>query len=312
MWRESLSCAHLANLPTQAIFDLAKSLTDSLVESKSYQAAASILRDHMQKLPDAARMYCKGYCFSDAISLLALCGDSNLIPNIVDTELVEGFSALTELVGEFKGQLQAQTERLRELRKKKENDPLAYIEADANTGKAEDVPDNISLVPSETSVASETLLTRYTGRSTGTVATGTSRRTSKNRRREERKRARGKKGSVYEEEYLVNSISRLIERVNATIEDLQRTVETLCRRGMWERARALQSGFLELLNGCHKCVPEVWETENDKAKPEVEESGLGTRPAGADGVLWDSLNEARKDRRCPVLKVYVGCDLLNQ
>jgi hypothetical protein len=40
-------------------------------------------------------------------------------------------------------------------------------------------------------------------------------RSSKSKRREERKKARGKKGTIYEEEYLVGSLKRLYERGSA-------------------------------------------------------------------------------------------------
>ena len=42
------------------------------------------------------------------------------------------------------------------------------------------------------------------------------RKSAKSRRRAERKKARGKKGSIYEEEYLYDSLRRLIERFNNT------------------------------------------------------------------------------------------------
>src|SRR5579871_4943533 len=86
-----------------------------------------------------------------------------------------------------------------------------------------DAPDDISVVATEAST-SATLFTRYTPQSVGSRG---SRASSKNRRREERKRARGKKGTVYEEEYLVNSIGRLMQRVESVREDIQRLVVAL-------------------------------------------------------------------------------------
>lgn len=312
MWRESLSSAYLARLSPANITVLAQSLADTLIESRNYHSAATILSQHLNNIPDSARTYCKGYHFPDAIRLLALNHRDDLIPDIIDAELAEGFSTLTELISECKGQLQAQVPRLRQLREKKRRDPLAFFEgaAEAGAGGA-DIPDNISLAPSDTSTAGGTLLTRYTGRVTGTVATGASRRTSKNRRREERKRARGKKGSVYEEEYLINSVGRLVERVNETSEDVRETVETSCRRGMWERARALESGFRELVVACEKCIPEVWEVAKQTETSAQEDESLGERPVGADGVLWDSIEEARRGRMAPTVKPFAGSALLN-
>ena len=128
---------------------------------------------------------------------------------MLDPGLVDGMAAMTEMLAEMKAQLEAQVPRIRELRDKKRQDPLAFYEGDPLPGGAEgggDIPDNVSLAPTDASTAGGgTLFTRYTARSSGdeTLGTDVTRRSSKNRRREERKRARGKKGSVYEEEYLV-------------------------------------------------------------------------------------------------------------
>ena len=101
--------------------------------------------------------------------------------------------------------------------------------------------DNISLAPTDSTVANNSLFTRYDGSDRVAVcghgcASNMSRKTSKTKRKEERKRARGKKGSVYEEEYLVGSVRRLIERVNGVHEEVGRLVGGLVRRGMGERA----------------------------------------------------------------------------
>jgi elongator complex protein 1 len=101
-------------------------------------------------------------------------------------------------------------------------------------------------------------MTKYTQRTNGTINTQTSRRSSKNRRREERKRARGRKGSVYEEEYLVNSLRRLVERINAVNEDVGRLVDGLMRRTMREQARTVQNAMTEVVGLCNGLLAEVF------------------------------------------------------
>lgn len=102
-------------------------------------------------------------------------------------------------------------------------------------------------------------MTRYTHRTTSTLATNTTNRSGKNRRREERKRARGKKGSVYEEEYLVASTGRLVERLNAVVgSDVRRLVEGCMRRAMRERAVALQRLAAEVVALAEEVVPEAY------------------------------------------------------
>ena len=176
---------------------------------------------------------------------------------MLDADLIEGMASMTELLAECKGQLNAQIPRIRELRAKKAEDPLAFYDADVNNGA--DIPDDISLAATETSTAGGSLFTRYTNR-TGTIGTDATRRTSKSKRREERKKARGKKGSVYEEDYLVNSVRRLIERLNSVVDEIERLVVGLVRRGMVERARAVEAALGDVIDRCRGCIDEVFET----------------------------------------------------
>lgn len=109
-----------------------------------------------------------------------------------------------------------------------------------------DAPDDVSLAPTHAST-SASLFTRYTNNTLATAVTGASRKTSKNRRKEERKRARGKKGSVYEEEYLVNSVRRLLERVNSTLPDIERLIQCLYRRQLRDNAATLQQHATQMV-----------------------------------------------------------------
>ena len=300
LWRESLSSATLIPLEEPAIKAHALILTESLLESKDYYSAATIQLDYLNDLEAAARTFCKGYFFAEAIRILGLHQRSNLLEPVVDAGLTEVMGSTTELLAECKSQLLAQLPRLRELRVKKVEEPLAFFDGDFNGGA--DIPDNVSLATTDASTTGGSLFTRYTNQ-TGTIGTNATRRTSKNRRREERKRARGKKGSVYEEEYLVNSIGRLIERVNTVGDEVGRLVVGLMRRGMRERAKAVEGAMTEVVGLCKNSVEEVFESKGKPINVDVKASEESTeRPKGADGVLWDSLEGAQIMREAPVVK----------
>lgn len=327
-------------LSPDSLQDLANTLASSLAESKDYAAAATIHLEHLSDLDTAARHLCKGYLFTDCARTLRLHARPDLLPTILDPSLIDASATLTELLADCKAQLGAQLPRLRDLRKLKSADPLAFFDGGAAGGGGgrdnPDIPDDISLAPSSTSTAGgASLFTRYTARTgtnaSGTLASNTTRRSSKNRRREERKRARGKKGSVYEEEYLINSIGRLVIRVNDTAGDVERTVEGLLARGMWERARAVEGAMVEVVQACEACIGEVWGTGGTAAGSSGAVSAaapgnaeinplplplpgaaedLGERPQGADGVVWDSLMEERRGRVAPVVRGFERCGLL--
>ncbi|KAL8808594.1 MAG: hypothetical protein Q9200_004213 [Gallowayella weberi] len=272
-WQKSLSVASLIPLSSDQLRSLATTSAQSAVETKDFRSAATIFLDHLQDVPSAVRYFCKGYLFTEAFRTITLSSNTELLSTVFDNGLTENMASITELLADCKAQLTAQLPRIQELREKKKEDPLAFLEGDVNEGK--DIPDNVSLAPTDASTTGGSLFTRYTNRTaTGTADTGTSRRSSKNRRREERKRARGKKGSIYEEEYLVNSVRRLIERVNSVGDEAARLVEWLVRRRMVERARAVEGGMSDVVALCEKAVKEVFAIEEEEAELVEGEEGV--------------------------------------
>lgn len=119
---------------------------------------------------------------------------------------------------------------------------------------------------------------------------------------------------MYEEEYLVNSIGRLIERVNSVGDEVGRLVTALVRRGMRERARAVEAGMVEVVEMCRGCLGEVFGGEGvDGGKGEVGgNGGEGERPMrGGDAVLWDSLEGVQGSARTiPVVREFKTLSLL--
>jgi elongator complex protein 1 len=322
-WRECLYAAQQQSPPLSPskLSEIATYLADALREAKDYSAAATIHLDYLSSVESAIQHLCKGYLFADGLRLVALHNRPDLLPTAIDTGLAEAFSSSTEFLADCKEQLRAQVPRIAELRRKAREDPLAFYEGEnpfgARTaaGGGGDIPDDVSIAASSRISTSASLFTRYTGKagSVGTVGSNVSRATSKNRRREEKKRARGRKGTVYEEEYLVNSVRRLVERVEATKPEVERLVFGLVRRGMQERARAVEELMGVVVEGCRVAVGEVWPAEEGEGQemtrdPEAE----GYRPGGGDGVLYDSLEAMRARQTPPVVGGFERLSLLGK
>lgn len=305
MWRETLSSATLADVSAEELDSVATSLAEGLMESKDYLSASIITLDYLSDLPSAARLLCKGCYFAEAVRIVVLRRQTDLLTDVIDAGLIERSADMTEFLADMKGQLLAQVPRLQELRTKKAEDPLAFYEG-LDEGAGANIPDNISLAPTDTT-SGGTFMTRYTNQ-TGTVNTATTRKTSKNKRREERKRARGKKGTVYEEEYLTNSIERLVERINSMQDEIQRLIEGLVRRGMRERADAVSNALREIVDRCESVIkamyppiPNLTATGEgiDGLNGTLGVGGEGIRPTGGDATLWASLQEVEKKREAP-------------
>ena len=313
-WRESLTCATLIPLPSSELHSLATQLATTLTdETRDYRSAATIHLQYLSSASTAATLLCCGSYFSEATRLLSLHSLPRLIPTIIDPALTSKFSEILSLIADCRTQLMSQVPRILDLREIKTADPLAFFGGDATTTTLladDDNLDNISLAPTDSTVANNSLFTRYDGsnksRFAGTVASNVSRKTSKTKRKEERKRARGKKGSVYEEEYLVGSVRRLIERVNGVHEEVGRLVAGLVRRGMGERAERVVEVVRGVVGECEGAKSKVWVEER-----RVDDGGVG-RPNGADGVFWDS-QQAGEERvgkmEAPEVKVWKGGDV---
>ncbi|KAI0142383.1 IkappaB kinase complex, IKAP component [Hypoxylon sp. NC0597] len=302
-WRECLFTAQQQSPPltSDALADLAGTLAEALYEAKDYASAAAIHIDYLNSLENAIPCLCKGYLFADAMRLAAQRGRPELLETAVDPGLADALSSSTEFFADCKAQLRAQVPRILELRRKAAEDPLGFYEGER--AGAGDIPDDVSVAASSRISTSASLFTRYTGKgagSVGTVGTGVSRATSKNRKREEKKRARGRKGTVYEEEYLVNSVRRLVERVESTKSDTERLVFGLVRRSMHERARALENLAAEVVEACKAAVKEVFAGTGEKKATEEKEEGDGDwRPMGADAVLYENLEAAWRKQEPP-------------
>ena len=299
---------------TAHINELAETLID---EARDYVSAATVYADHLHDYITAARLLCRGSKFSDAARLLTLHGKKELVDEIVDSGLAEAMGSMTDLLADCKNQLNAQVPRVTELRKLRAEDPLAFYGGDPTGGEGGvDIPDNVSLAPTEAStLAGRTMFTRYTSK---TGRTGSSRQTSRNRRREERKRAKGRKGTVYEEEYLVNSIRRLIERVNTTIPEAESLVDALLRRGMRERAAAVEKALSDVMKMCADCRDDIFEVQKVEApKTDDNEEGVFEDPdialRGGPAVLAESLEAIEGGARAkepPALKSMKKSSLL--
>ncbi|KAF2872371.1 IKI3 family-domain-containing protein [Massariosphaeria phaeospora] len=306
LWREALSSATLAGVSQDDLRSLATSLAEGLTESKDYLSASAITLDYLCDLASAAKLLCKASYFAEAVRIVTVRGELGLIEEIIDSGLVERSGDMTEFLAEMKEQLLAQVPRLKDLREKKAEDPMAFYEGieDGN------IPDNVSLAPTDTT-SGGTFMTRYTNQ-TGTVNTQTTRKTSKNKRREERKRARGKKGTVYEEEYLTNSIERLIERMNSTREEVERLVEGLIKRGMRERADAVFKAANDVVERCRDAIKDMYPEKVDSASGAAQmvdvnrvnggPEGEMQRPTGGEATLWASIEEVGRKREAPVIK----------
>lgn len=266
LWREALSIAKRVK-SIEEYQAVAQTLAIELEGDRNYAEAATIQLNFLDNKAHAVKLYCKAFDFDTAF-LTARVANSESMENIFTEEVKNSFGIMSELLADCNGQLNSQLNRLREIRKKRELDPVNFYGAN---GFIMDAPDDVSVAPSDASTT-QSFFTRYTGKTGETARTGESRRTLKNKKREERKRAKGRKGTVYEEEYLIRSVGRLIERLNSSINDAEKLVNTLLRRTMWEEAHQIWRLWNVVTDFLEENIKEIHEVASSD-RERIDENG---------------------------------------
>lgn len=124
-WREAMSIA-VQKFPEE-VESVAEELISSLTFEHRYVDAADIQLEYLDNVKEAVALYCKAYRY-DIASLVAIKAKKDeLLEEVVDPGLGEGFGIIAELLADCKGQINSQLRRLRELRAKKEENPYAFM-----------------------------------------------------------------------------------------------------------------------------------------------------------------------------------------
>ncbi|KAI8099669.1 IKI3 family-domain-containing protein [Halteromyces radiatus] len=249
-WREAFSLAKQMSFSIDDIQALAYQIIGYLKEKRRFQEAATVANDYIKDIEEAVDCLLKGSLWQEASRLSYTYDRSDLIETHVKPALIEGYTQLDEDLEELTAQFNKQTERLKELREKKP-EPTQVLPND-------DTLDNIDMFSDTTSMFSQ--FTRYTQASSrvSTVSSRSSRKSSRQRKRDERKRAKGKKGTIYEEEYLVNSLKKLYERANQLQTDIGNLIRAMVPFGYVEEATTSQIKFEAFLKHLQDAIDVIF------------------------------------------------------
>ncbi|KAG5650449.1 hypothetical protein H0H81_012203 [Sphagnurus paluster] len=191
--------AHEKALEWQELFYLAYQ-TEDLSSKKRHMDAARVLLDYSKDIREAIIAFVQGNHFSEARRIIALQSKPELIEDVVHPAALESCAQIVEDINECQEQLRKQLSRVRELRVRRVEEPDAFDGTEDFALHNVDVMTDVSMAP-----------TTFT------------RRSSRSKRKMERKVGSGRKGTVDEEEYLLKSLTKLTVRFS-TIQDEARAL----------------------------------------------------------------------------------------
>ncbi|KIY46095.1 IkappaB kinase complex, IKAP component [Fistulina hepatica ATCC 64428] len=249
-WKDLFDLALRVRMNEEDVAATAYRVAEELGSKKRYAEAARILLDYAEDVREAVICLVQGNNFSEARRVVSLTHTPELIEDIIYPGAFESRSQIGEDIVEMRDQLRRQLMRIRELRIRKVEEPDAFYETEDSNLHNVDTMTDVSMPA--------TAFTRYT------VAPSAASRTSNSRskRKAERKRGSGRKGTVDEEEYLLTSISKLAIRFQSTrgealLPHLWQFKEDHRREG-----KALQAELFRLEADLREAVEEVWKSDD--------------------------------------------------
>ncbi|KAF9047491.1 pol II transcription elongation factor [Panaeolus papilionaceus] len=250
-WQELFDLAVLDGVEEEELVSMGYRVAEDLSSKKRYLEAGRVLLDYSKDIRDSVIAFVQGNAFSEARRNISLYNVPELLVDIVHPGSLESRNQISEDISEMREQIRKQLNRIRELRVRKVEEPDAFydLEDDAALHNV-DVMTDVSMPA--------TAFTRYT--QAPTSASRSSRRTSRSKRKMERKIGSGKKGTVDEEEYLLRSVTKLVEKFSASQADARSLLPHLYQFTVEHRTegKLLQEEVDEFEAELKAAVEEIW------------------------------------------------------
>jgi len=107
----------------------------------------------------------------------------------------------------------------------------------------------------------------------------------------------------------VNSVGRLIERINRVNEDVGRLVEGLVRRSKMEQARVVTEAMTDIVKICTDSIDEVFERDAEEPGAVTDDREV-VNHTGAMAVMVDAIQQSQRPRDPPIVKKFERLSLL--
>ncbi|OUM66737.1 hypothetical protein PIROE2DRAFT_40576, partial [Piromyces sp. E2] len=230
-WREIFTIATSQNYNKEKLNEIANNLIEQFQEEKLYEDAAHIYIEYLNEPKQAVIHFLKSGKWLEAVRLYFKYHLQYELESQVISMLISGQTRLITTIKEYMELYTKQASRLIEIRiekqKKLESGEIfkmdeRTLDGSTNNNNIDILPDTMSMASKFTGFTAYTLANSLMTAATASINTG---KGGRKRRKLQRKMMKGKKGSIYEEGYLINSLRKTIQR----LDDIHESVKSLCQ-----------------------------------------------------------------------------------
>ncbi|XP_061198697.1 elongator complex protein 1 isoform X2 [Neopsephotus bourkii] len=247
-WQQALCMATRLGYTKDKLSSLARSMAGKLVEQRKHAEAAILLEQYTEDYEEALLLLLEGTLWEEALRLIHKYGrldilETNFKPAILEaqkSQLIFLYSQKAEFL-RHKSRLQV----VRELKEKACESLQDY--------ETPNCPE-LDLFSETSSVVTASDMNSKYSHSNSRISV----RSSKNRRKAERKRYSLKEGSPFEDIALLEVLGENVRAVETVKGDIHILLKQLVLFGYNEQARALQQALEDILQLMEISIPEIW------------------------------------------------------
>ncbi|GAA6221988.1 elongator complex protein 1 [Lates japonicus] len=243
-WRNAICVAQQIPLPPDQLALLARDLAEKLTEQRRYSEAALLLDQYAKDCEEAILALITGAVWEEALRLIYMHNRQDITETNLKPALLEAVNTQTVFLEAQVATFTRHRTRLAVVREQKEKARLDMLDEDGP-----DCPD-AELYSEASSVMTGSKYSQSNSR--------ISSRSSKNRRKAERKKLSLKEGSPMEDRALMYALGEIITTVDKMREEVHNLLKALVLFQFDKQAEKLQLAYEGALQMMEAAVPEVW------------------------------------------------------
>ncbi|CAL8300618.1 unnamed protein product [Arctogadus glacialis] len=274
-WRHALCVAQQVPLPPDQLSLLARDMAERLIDQRRYAEAALLLDQYAEDCEEAISALIKGAVWEEALRLAYRHNRQDIIETDLKPALLEAFTSHTSFLENNTALFGRHRNRLSVVLELKEKARLDMLDEDGP-----DCPD-AELYSEASSVMSNSKHSSSISR--------ISSRSSKNRRKAERKKWSLKEGGPLEDVSLLHALADIIGTVDKIREELHGLLKALVLFQYDRQAQRLQRAYEEALLMMEAAIPAVW--SDGGARPS--QTPVTGPDSTANSIMASLQNQAR-------------------
>lgn len=242
-WQQALCAAAQLHLPAEQLAGLGRTLAGKLVEQRKHSDAATVLEQYAQDHEEAVLVLLEGAAWEEALRLVHKYNRPDIIETNIKPSILEAQKNYMAFLDSQTATFSRHKKRLLVVRELKEQAQQVNLDDEAPHGQESDLFSETSSVMSG----------RYSHSNSRISA-----RSSKNRRKAERKKHSLKEGSPMEDVALLEALSEVVQGTEKLKDEIGHILKMLFLFEFDEQGRELQKAFEDTLLLMERSLPEIW------------------------------------------------------